>query len=352
MADVASNLYSWSTTAASNSPAGGTAVGTGLDDNLREIQAVVRQDLASLGADIASATTTDLGAVAGLKHNITGTTTITGFGTVASGIWKILKFAGALTLTHNATSLILPGAANITTVANDTAIFLSEGSGNWRCVAYMPATTAAMRTLAGFGTSLTTNLTTAPTRQIFTSSSGTYTTPTGATRIVVKLVGAGGGGGGSGSGGGTGSTGADTTFGTLTAGGGAATVGGTATGGDINLSGATGQSPGGAAGAIPGGNGGSSILGGGGFGGSNAHGSGIAGVTNTGGGGGGGGGDSTVNAASGGGSGAYCEKLILSPSATYAYSVGATGGAAAAGTGGGTGAAGGSGIIIVDEFYN
>jgi microcystin-dependent protein len=136
MADVAANLKSWSTTAGSNSPAGTTAVGTGLAPNLREIQKVVRQDLAHKGSDIASASTTDLGAVAGLMHDITGTTTITSFGTVDAGIWKIVKFEGALTLTHNSTSLILPGGTSILTVSGDIGIFISEGSGNWRCVSY------------------------------------------------------------------------------------------------------------------------------------------------------------------------------------------------------------------------
>jgi hypothetical protein len=51
----------------------------------------------------------------------------------------ILVFAGALTFTHNATSLILPGAANITTAAGDVAWVESLGSGNWRCLVYMPA---------------------------------------------------------------------------------------------------------------------------------------------------------------------------------------------------------------------
>jgi hypothetical protein len=143
MADVASDLKTWSTTASSNSPSGSTAVGTGLDDNLRELQKVVRQDLASKGSDIASATTTDLGAVAGLMHDITGTTTITGLGTVSAGIWKIIKFEDALTLTHNATSLILPGGANITTADGDIALMFSEGSGNWRCVSYFKAATGA-----------------------------------------------------------------------------------------------------------------------------------------------------------------------------------------------------------------
>lgn len=91
------------------------------------------------GADIASATTTDLSVATGDYVDITGTTTITGFGTVAAGVMRTVRFTGALTLTHNATSLILPGAANITTAANDTAIFRSLGSGNWLCISYKKA---------------------------------------------------------------------------------------------------------------------------------------------------------------------------------------------------------------------
>lgn len=90
-----------------------------------------------LGDDtIASASTTDLGSVPGRYVSITGTTTITAFGTIKAGTVKYVKFAAALTLTHNGTSLILPGAANITTAAGDMAIFVSEGSGNWLCVTY------------------------------------------------------------------------------------------------------------------------------------------------------------------------------------------------------------------------
>lgn len=139
MADTDSTLPLWSTTRGSNKPAGSTTVGTGWDDNLREIQGVVRGWLASKGADIASAGTTDLGAVEGHSHDITGTTNITSFGTVSAGIPKFIKFEGALTLTHNATSLILPGGENITTADGDTAVFISEGSGNWRCFGYARA---------------------------------------------------------------------------------------------------------------------------------------------------------------------------------------------------------------------
>lgn len=96
------------------------------------------------GADIASATTTDIGAATGNFVHITGTVTITGLGTVQAGTIRHVRFAGALTLTYNASSLILPGAASITTAANDVAVFVSEGSGNWRCLSYQKASGAAV----------------------------------------------------------------------------------------------------------------------------------------------------------------------------------------------------------------
>lgn len=148
MADVAATLAQWSPTTNSNSPSGSATVGSGVDDNFRELQGVIVRGLSHKGADIASATTTDIGAVEGLGHDITGTTTITGLGTVRAGILKVLKFEDALTFTHNSTSLILPGAANITTANGDVAIMFSEGSGNWRCWGYMRAG-SLLATLSG-----------------------------------------------------------------------------------------------------------------------------------------------------------------------------------------------------------
>jgi hypothetical protein len=101
------------------------------------------------GTDIASATTTDIGAATGDFLDITGTTTITGLGTIDAGIERTVRFTGILTLTHNATSLILPGGANITTAANDRAIFRSLGSGNWLCVTYQKASGAAVVSSGG-----------------------------------------------------------------------------------------------------------------------------------------------------------------------------------------------------------
>jgi len=91
--------------------------------------------------DVASAATTDLNASTAVKQRITGTTTITSLGTGAHKL-RFVLFAGVLTLTHNSTSLILPGGADITTAAGDTAIFMSDASGNWRCWDYQRAATA------------------------------------------------------------------------------------------------------------------------------------------------------------------------------------------------------------------
>lgn len=93
--------------------------------------------------NVASASTTDLGAASPNFHliNVTGTTTITSFGSTASIALPIyiVKFAASLTLTNGA-ALVLPGAVNITTQANDYGLFEYLGSGNWRCVQYWPAT--------------------------------------------------------------------------------------------------------------------------------------------------------------------------------------------------------------------
>lgn len=89
-------------------------------------------------ADIASATTTTIWTTDGNFAHITGTTTITGFGTAGqAGDRRIICFDGILTLTHNSTSLILPTGANITTAVGDTAIVLAETTANARVVAYM-----------------------------------------------------------------------------------------------------------------------------------------------------------------------------------------------------------------------
>lgn len=89
--------------------------------------------------DIASSTNPSIGlsATGNLVH-ITGTTTINGFDNAQAGTRRIVVFDGALTLTHSS-NLVLPGVANILTTANDVAVFVCEGSSQWRCVSYIRA---------------------------------------------------------------------------------------------------------------------------------------------------------------------------------------------------------------------
>ena len=88
----------------------------------------------------ASASTVDLGVLPSAAVSITGTTTITSFGSSAVvGTIRPITFAGSLTLTHHATSLILPGAESKVTQAGDSALAMYLGSGNWRVIDYVTA---------------------------------------------------------------------------------------------------------------------------------------------------------------------------------------------------------------------
>lgn len=91
------------------------------------------------GADIASATALPIGAATdGNYFDITGTTTITSITTRRVGDVVRLHFDGVLLLTHHATDLVLPGGANITTIAGDEAVFIEYATGEWRMVNYEP----------------------------------------------------------------------------------------------------------------------------------------------------------------------------------------------------------------------
>lgn len=130
------------------------------------VSATISNALLAMGTNVASATTTDLGAADSDYVTVTGTTTITGLGstTTKNHVW--VKFSGALTLTHNATSLILPTGANITTVAGDVAEFVRISGSNWQCVGYHPVSgnpvnNQFFRTESDIASAGTTTLTTA-----------------------------------------------------------------------------------------------------------------------------------------------------------------------------------------------
>lgn len=123
---------------------GNTASVTDVRTGTSAVLFVTPDSLATIwqrGTDIASASTLSIPATGGNVFNVTGTTTINGISSAQGGAEVEVKFAGALTLTHDATSFILPGAANITTVAGDCARFRNEAAqdasgSNWRCMGY------------------------------------------------------------------------------------------------------------------------------------------------------------------------------------------------------------------------
>ena len=145
---VPSSITDLSTTAGSNSPSGSESPITA-DDYLRTISAFVATLRDGKGqsaeATVASAATADIGAASSPFVQITGTTGITSFGTTYSGA-RYVRFAGALTLTHNATTLILPAATNITTAAGDTLVAVPTGNpgAGWRVVVYQRADGTAL----------------------------------------------------------------------------------------------------------------------------------------------------------------------------------------------------------------
>lgn len=132
-----------------------------IDDRRSAAKAIVTK-----GTDIASGAALAL-PNSGQYFDVTGTTTITSIESRPAGFVLILQFDGALTLTHNATSLILRGGANVTTAAGDVFTFVSEGSGNWREVGRLTATSIGAFALAG---SNTTEATTTSTGDLVTVS--------------------------------------------------------------------------------------------------------------------------------------------------------------------------------------
>jgi len=159
-----------STTASSNYPDGDSESPIVLDDVQRAHAAFIAQLRDGKGlttiATLASATTTDIGGQNSSFVSVTGTTTITGFGTNYNGP-RFLIFTGILTLTH-AAALVCPGAANITTAANDSCIVVPI-SGGWQIVSYQRA--ASLPASSGLATA--SGLTMSTARALIRTTAGT-----------------------------------------------------------------------------------------------------------------------------------------------------------------------------------
>ena len=122
---------------------------TNVTGNMNDVAVAVviapTMNIATAGGNIITATT--------------GTGPVTAFGTAQSGACRQIRFTASATLTHNATSLILPGGANIAAVSGDVAEFRSLGSGNWICTNFMRGTgqPVAVVSVAQGGTGVTTS---------------------------------------------------------------------------------------------------------------------------------------------------------------------------------------------------
>lgn len=121
---VPSVITDLSQTAASNYPQGSDSPST-LDDVPRAHASFIAKLRDGQGFTnpvvLASGTTTDIGGQTSQFVEISGTTTITSFGTTYNGP-RFLRFQGVLTLTHNSTTLNLPTAANVQTYAGYTLL--------------------------------------------------------------------------------------------------------------------------------------------------------------------------------------------------------------------------------------
>ena len=129
--------------------------------------------------DIPSAATTNIGELNSNFLRVTGTTTITSFGTNYRGP-RFLRFSGAVTLTNSST-LILPGGVNYTTAAGDVLVAIpkaTSGTADGWYIVSVPPNLALYVTLTGAQT-LTNKTLTSP-----TITSATVTNPTISSPII------------------------------------------------------------------------------------------------------------------------------------------------------------------------
>lgn len=140
---------------------------------------------------LAVAATMDIGAINSRTISITATSggvAITSLGTAPAGVTRTLVFtalgAGIKTMTHNATSLILPGAINLTVTAGTVVEVVSLGGGNWRATSVTKANGQAVAATPFTGGTLTTALNEATVQNIAAATTMDLTAVTTNTLLI------------------------------------------------------------------------------------------------------------------------------------------------------------------------
>lgn len=95
---------------------------------------------------VPSSSTCDIGSATSNNIAISGTSTITQFGTAPEGSIRKCRATGSFLITYNGTSLITKNGKNIMTKVDDCFTMISLGSGNWIMSDY---STSDGRVLAG-----------------------------------------------------------------------------------------------------------------------------------------------------------------------------------------------------------
>lgn len=114
-----------------------------------DILSGVAEAAATAEVTVASATTTDIAGAASEFVAVSGTATITSFGTGANRK-RFARATGAFTITHNASSLICPGGQNILAASGDTFVVVFDSSSNARIYSYQRAAAAPQAVPIGF----------------------------------------------------------------------------------------------------------------------------------------------------------------------------------------------------------
>jgi hypothetical protein len=132
-------IEDYSTTPGSNTTINGISLAEGMPPS--NVNDVMRQQMADIRREytvtsLTSSVTISIGEAAGGKiHIITDAgKSISAFDVIAAGIERDLIFDVAATLVHDGTKLIMPGSESAAVAAGDSYRFISEGSGNWRCM--------------------------------------------------------------------------------------------------------------------------------------------------------------------------------------------------------------------------